>query len=680
MPRGATILATLLVSASALTLTQTAGATTFCVGVADPGCTAMGTVQAALTAASTDPDPTSTVEISQGTTAENNLNYPGPSHPGHVVELVGSSDGTTILTHSSGDPHPVIGCAAGALTLRDLGVRAANGSTFPGVTGAAGCAVTLDGVTVDMSVGTGNGVELLGGGAIRNSTVTSIATGAQPVAVLVNTAVATTISDSTITGGNALVDLGAGAITAHRLKLSSTGAGNAAVTVQAAAGSATLTIDDSLIRTSAGSQALFATSSGADTHVASLTGRQLTAVVDDATAALPFHTASTGGSATITVFDTVASGYTQGVRLDGGGTGAIIELHHTAMTSPNSPSVKTGTATYTHADDVIDVATHTPKFVSPATSDFHLGTGSLLIDEDTAALAPGESTTDLFGHPRIVNAKRDIGAIEHQPSTGVATVPTTGKIGQEIGFVGSAVGDAGAPTVTWDFGDGIHGTGLAGSHIYTQPGVYHWQMILGDGTTLPVALAGTITVSAQPPTAVTLVADQISAVGALLHGTVDPGGGPTSYYFEYGPSPTYGAQTPAVTAGTGVGPVTVSAELTGLAADRLYHERLVAMHGAVVAYGDDLTFHTTAAAVAKTSTSTSTSKTTIAAGARCRVPHLVGKTLRQAHALLVRAHCTLGTVTHRHVKRHRNRVLRQARVAGHSYARDTAVAITVGRA
>lgn len=678
MPRGVTILATALALAGALAIAQPAAATTYCVGVADPGCTALGDVQAALDAAAADTAPSSLVEISEGTVPEDNLQYPGPAHPGHTVEIVGSSHTPTILTHSSGDPHPGFDCVAGAVTLHDLQVRTPNGSTFPAITGQAGCTLNLDGVIVDAMLGTGDGVDLLGGGTIQDSSVAAVGGAAVPVALAVGATQPTMIADTTISGGNALIDSGSGTVTASRLTITSTGAGNAAVTARASSANATLTIDDSLIRTSASAQALFATSTGAN-HTAGIGARQITAAVDDEAAALPFHVTSTAGTATMTVSDSIASGYSLGVRLDGGGTAANMDLHHSVLTAPGSPSVKTGTSTYSHNDDVLDIATHPPLFVDAPAGNFHLGTGSTLIDEDATVLAAGESPTDVLGHPRIVNGRRDLGAIEHQPATATATAPASGKIGQAIAFSGSAASDAGPPEVTWDFGDGLHATGLTSTHTYAQPGLYHWSMNVSDGAgnAPPVSVPGTIVVSAQPPSVDTLGVDQVSATGALLHGTVDPGGGPTAYYFEFGPTATYGQKTPAVTAGTGFGPVAVSAGIGGLTPDTLYHERLVAMQAATVVYGADQTFTTAVGPIAN-GTGTTTKKTT-ASTARCRVPHLVGKTLRQAHSLLVRAHCILGKVTHRHVKRHRNRVLHQSRPAGKTYARNTRVPITVGR-
>jgi DNA-binding beta-propeller fold protein YncE len=85
-------------------------------------------------------------------------------------------------------------------------------------------------------------------------------------------------------------------------------------------------------------------------------------------------------------------------------------------------------------------------------------------------------------------------------------------------------------------------------------------------TASPAALNGTESVSNVASTSATLDA------GIELHGT------PTSYYFQYGPSPAYGADVPAapgVPLGDGVGEVAVSQHLQGLSTDTTYHYRIV---------------------------------------------------------------------------------------------------------
>jgi len=96
-----------------------------------------------------------------------------------------------------------------------------------------------------------------------------------------------------------------------------------------------------------------------------------------------------------------------------------------------------------------------------------------------------------------------------------------------------------------------------------------------------------------PPLAVTGGADAISLTAATLHGQVNPHGMNTVSYFQYGTTKAYGARTPNQSAGNGSIRIPVSAPIAGLAANTLYHFRLVATgHGTSI--GADHTFVTTA--------------------------------------------------------------------------------------
>ena len=104
---------------------------------------------------------------------------------------------------------------------------------------------------------------------------------------------------------------------------------------------------------------------------------------------------------------------------------------------------------------------------------------------------------------------------------------------------------------------------------------------------------------------------------ASLTGTVDPNGGPTTFYFQYGATSSYGAQTSTRNAGGGSTDVSVSAGLFGLSAGTVYHYRIVAMNGTGTTDGDDQTFTTTAApppVVVTGSSSNVTQKTALLEG------------------------------------------------------------------
>lgn len=103
----------------------------------------------------------------------------------------------------------------------------------------------------------------------------------------------------------------------------------------------------------------------------------------------------------------------------------------------------------------------------------------------------------------------------------------------------------------------------------------------------PPALA-----DARPPAVVTGAASAVGYGSAALSGTVNPRGVATTYYFQYGPTRTYGLQSAPAGAGAGAADVRVSATVGGLAPDTRYHYRLVALDSAGASTGGDRSFKT----------------------------------------------------------------------------------------
>jgi len=103
-----------------------------------------------------------------------------------------------------------------------------------------------------------------------------------------------------------------------------------------------------------------------------------------------------------------------------------------------------------------------------------------------------------------------------------------------------------------------------------------------------------------PVEAASAAAPTISAVGsagvtfstAVLHGQVNPHGQATNYYFQYGKTSGYGAQTPLAPAGNGTIQLKVTQQLSGLQALSTYHYRLVATSAAGTSTSTDHTFTT----------------------------------------------------------------------------------------
>jgi hypothetical protein len=124
-----------------------------------------------------------------------------------------------------------------------------------------------------------------------------------------------------------------------------------------------------------------------------------------------------------------------------------------------------------------------------------------------------------------------------------------------------------------------------------------------SGTTVGVDRTLRTTGTAPPPppapSATTGGAD-VNGASATLSGSVNPNGVASSYYFELGTTANYGQQTPPQSAGSGSSAVSVSASLSGLAANATFHYRLVAVgpNGAF-SIGADRTFTTSGAATTR---------------------------------------------------------------------------------
>lgn len=98
--------------------------------------------------------------------------------------------------------------------------------------------------------------------------------------------------------------------------------------------------------------------------------------------------------------------------------------------------------------------------------------------------------------------------------------------------------------------------------------------------------------TASAPSASTQPATEIGPFKGVLNGRVDPNGAETEYYFEYGPTSSYGSRTATASAGSGNDAVAVSALVSDLQSGTRYHFRIVATSSLGTARGGDRTFTT----------------------------------------------------------------------------------------
>lgn len=104
-------------------------------------------------------------------------------------------------------------------------------------------------------------------------------------------------------------------------------------------------------------------------------------------------------------------------------------------------------------------------------------------------------------------------------------------------------------------------------------------------------------ITAFPPIVVTTAASSITSTGAALNGTVNANGDATTVTFEYGLTTGYGSTITAVPSTvSGNTTIPVTANVTGLIPNTLYHFRAVGTNAGGTTNGNDMTFTTALAA------------------------------------------------------------------------------------
>ena len=165
---------------------------------------------------------------------------------------------------------------------------------------------------------------------------------------------------------------------------------------------------------------------------------------------------------------------------------------------------------------------------------------------------------------------------------------------------GSKTAEASAGSGTSNVEESKAITGLTASTTY------HFRMVatnsrgVVDGSDEVLSTTG-------KPSAETKAATAVSETVEALKGTVNPRGVDTKYYFEYGPTKSYGSKTSEATAGFGTSEE--SNTITGLTAGIAYHFRIVATNSHGTADGSDEVFATIVKPSVETKAATSVTET-----------------------------------------------------------------------
>jgi hypothetical protein len=142
---------------------------------------------------------------------------------------------------------------------------------------------------------------------------------------------------------------------------------------------------------------------------------------------------------------------------------------------------------------------------------------------------------------------------------------------------------------------------VADSHTYTAAGSYTITVTVSyannPGNTATASDSASI---GARPVSVTGPPSVLSSTGAAFSGSLNPDGLPTTVFFEYGLDPKYSGggpvvydqSTPTQQVGSDFVSHAVSASVSGLVPNALYHARIVASNANGTTYGPDQTFTT----------------------------------------------------------------------------------------
>lgn len=156
----------------------------------------------------------------------------------------------------------------------------------------------------------------------------------------------------------------------------------------------------------------------------------------------------------------------------------------------------------------------------------------------------------------------------------------------------------------WEFKTPVANAGPAAGLIEVDvpvtglvPGTgYYFQLVTKNVLGTTTGFSELFTTKQAVAGVTTAGATDVHLTSATLHGSLDPDGIPTKYYFEYGTSTNYGQTSPVYPpggeAGSGSGSTPFETTVTELEPGAMYHYRMVGENFHGKAFGQDVTFLT----------------------------------------------------------------------------------------
>ncbi len=218
------------------------------------------------------------------------------------------------------------------------------------------------------------------------------------------------------------------------------------------------------------------------------------------------------------------------------------------------------------------------------------------VDDFTIGFTAASTTYNFEPSPPTATIKSPATGGVYDKGASVATEFSCAPSPEEPGFeFGEAGIEPGSPITSCKDSNGVEGNPGTGSLHTGALGTFSYGVTAKSED----AEEGTSEISYQvveAPTVVTGMASPVTETEATFNGTVNPNGSNVSACrFEYGTSMSYGSSTPCSTSpGSGTSPVPVTASVSGLAAGKTFHFRLVATNTAGTSFGSDQMFNTPA--------------------------------------------------------------------------------------
>jgi hypothetical protein len=470
-----------VVATSALAVPASAGATTYCVN--NPACVSAGgtpavDISAAFTAAGTDPAPPSTVNIGPGTYGIGSLVFNKTTQ----ISVIGAGVGRTFLTTS-----------AGSLSLFNNSGDLIQSLSLHGTTTASDQLLSLgggtaDGVDVSLDAPGKDVVAVFGAGTVKNSSVS--VTGNASATGIGFEGGTNRVDDTTINAPIGLTSAGLTYMDRDRVTASNIGA-----TCQSSC-----RFEDLLISTSLGaSDGLLASCVGPSSDLAASN----VTIVGTAAAGVAASCAGTKSAQINLDSSIISDGATH--ALQASTTGATAS----ATIDPTYDDYNDGTDSVSGANTTIASPGATsinadPAFVNAAAGDYRIAYNSPARNTgNPAALSSllGDSMTDLAGHSRVVDGRRDMGAFEYQhqpPSASITRDPGSFLTGQPVHFsgAGSSDPDGDALRYGWSFDDGSKASTATVARFFRTPGLHTVHLTVTDPTGL--STSGSTSVEVTP--------------------------------------------------------------------------------------------------------------------------------------------------------------------------------------